>query len=705
MLRGIKLARSGTGNVRSVSLKFPTSLSSIKLPVLPFENAGLSHLSYPTKIRQFSSNNLPSSTTQRPDRDSPEFIEWALKKLPLVCPGCGAPTQIVDKKTPGFYSLRTHVVVKFLGLKPPPKKKEEDQIVRDAIKRAQKLNLGLEYDDSCAELEDHGRVVESVKCHRCRNIIDHRAEIPIAHPSIEAIRDTIAETPHKYNHIYHVIDAADFPMSLVPELQRVLHTTPLRSKNRRSKPDKYYHGRKTEMSFIIARSDLLAPVKEQVDSMMPYIRATLRDALGRSATDMRLGNIHCVSAMRGWWTKELKEELRNRGGAGWMVGKINVGKSKLFNSIYPKGTDRIDTNLALPNTPPKPTALEEPKEIKDEDLNSESTVSDNNDVINQADGSEKSEVVDKKVPDEQVTPEKPENQDTDNSEEEFLDSELLLPPLPAELKYPEMPAVSDLPGTTAAPIRLSFGKGKGELIDLPGLARGELAKHIVPVHRNKMVMVSRVLPEQLVIKEGQSLLLGGFIRITPTCPDIVLIAYAFTSLPTHVTSTSKAIGTQCETRESYVTNIAVPGTGEKIASAGKFLLKWDVTRKQTGPVTAQDAGRVGVEQLPYRILCTEILIEGCGWIELVAQVSKERGDSKIMPLNPGIDADEPDNSLLAKTEDEAIDQKWPGVEIFTPDGKYAAARRPLSAWHIVKKKKVKQSRPRAAVAGRRERQF
>ena len=53
------------------------------------------------------------------------------------------------------------------------------------------------------------------------------------------------------------------------------------------------------MSFIITRSDLLAPKKEQVDSLMPYIVEVLRDALGGTGENVRLGNVRCVSAKRG----------------------------------------------------------------------------------------------------------------------------------------------------------------------------------------------------------------------------------------------------------------------------------------------------------------------------------------------------------------------------------------------------------------------
>jgi hypothetical protein len=74
-----------------------------------------------------------------------------------------------------------------------------------------------------------------------------------------------------------------------------------------------------------------------VDVLMPYVREVLRDALGRENKDARLGNVRLVSAKRGWWTKQVKEDIWERGGAGWMVGKVNVGKSNLFEAVFPKG--------------------------------------------------------------------------------------------------------------------------------------------------------------------------------------------------------------------------------------------------------------------------------------------------------------------------------------------------------------------------------
>lgn len=482
-------------------------------------------------------------------------------------------------------------------------------------------------------------------------------------------------------------------MSLVPGLQKLLHLTPQRSKNRRSKTGKFYHGRKTDVSFIITRSDLFAPVKTQVDSMMPYLRDVLRDALGRTDKEARLGNIRCVSAKQAWWTKELKEEVWHRGGGGWMVGKVNVGKSQLFHNVFPKGRREIEKAKARvlgDNLIPKPKIDEDPVGMSSEDIETTAALEPDNEFSAEKIAQEEAE--DKALEAEW---------ETLNSDS--LDTNTLLPPAPPEEDYPAMPLVSPLPGTTASPIRLSFGNGKGELIDLPGLSRGDLELHVQPEHRHELVMRSRIRPEQQVMKPGKSLLLGGFIRITPTDPDTIIMAYSFTPIKAHLTSTEKAIGTQSETRVSSVQNIAVPGTAEKIKSAGVFPLKWDVTKQRTGPITAKTAVGIKPERLPYRVLATDILIEGCGWVELVAQVRKRPQEVSII-REKEIDPEDnvPFDFGELAPEHEQTGPEWPAVEVFTPNGKFVGARRPMNAWLMASDKPVKtklQGRPRRSMKG------
>ncbi|KAI4150922.1 MAG: hypothetical protein L6R39_002136 [Caloplaca ligustica] len=409
---------------------------------------------------------------------------------------------------------------------------------------------------------------------------------------------------------------------------------PQRSQNRRAKTRVFSKGRRAEMSFIITRSDLLAPRKEQVDSLMPYLQQVLRDALGSLGTGVRLGNIRCVSAKRGWWTKQVKDEIWARGGGGWMVGKVNVGKSNLFECIFPKsGPDRMRAEFeATPN---------QQRQHSMGNALGQATIG---------------------------------ARDTFPSACRGTDAEdSLLPPAQPETKYPIMPTVSHLPGTTASPIRIPFGSGKGELVDLPGLARGSLEDHVVESHRSDLVMRHRVKPEQFTIKPGQSLLIAGLVRITPTTPGVTVLAYPFVPLSAHVTSTEKATAMHTQSRESAIPTIAKPEVGQKMALAGSFELRWDVTKQRAGPLTAASAVALSTQVLPFVVFSTDVLIEGCGWVELVAQVRKK---------------------------DVRVGKDYPAVQIWSPNGDYIAARRPMNGWLLNKPRgSGRTTRPRRSMKG------
>lgn len=483
--------------------------------------------------------------------------------------------------------------------------------------------------------------IQTPICNRCHDLLHHNTGAPIEHPTLNSIHDIISESPHKYNHIYHVLDAADFPLSLIPQLQRYLSLSRQRSRNRRAKTSRFYHGRKAELSFIITRSDLLAPKKEQVDKLMPYLIGVLRDALGSSAKDVRLGNVHCVSSKRGWWTADLKEDIWNRGGGGWMVGKVNVGKSNLFECVFPKGRKEKVNFTSL-----RGTFLQ---------------------------GKIQSGAVETRTPILGLEP---------DLEHDILQEDALLPPVPMEQAFPVMPVVSSLPGTTASPIRLPFGGGRGELIDLPGLRRSDLETYVADEHKSELVMQQRLRPEQYVVKPGQSLLLGNLIRITPKNPEATVLAYPYVPFSGHVTSTEKAIEIHSQRRDSCIPSIAKPGVGSSMSSAGAFQLKWDVTKKRAGPLTSHMAAGLKAEVLPFKVFSTDLLIEGCGWVELVAQIRK-RG------LEP-----------LDNKNDRAIREPYPVVEVFSPEGRHIGARQPLGAWLLGgRKPNSRRVRPRRSMKG------
>ncbi|KAK0107319.1 hypothetical protein ONS95_004013 [Cadophora gregata] len=645
-----------------------------------------------------SVSSIPTIQAQGP----PKARKSPLEELPQQCAGCGALSQTVDSEGPGYYTLTRKSVKTFVEGLSTQELSAEDEVVKAALERAGTEAASLNLGDLEAPVQDP----EPPVCDRCHKLKHHETGVSIHHPSIQSIQDTIFESPYKYNHVYHVIDAADFPMSLVPGLQKLLHITPQRSLNRRSKTGRFYHGRRTEVSFIITRSDLLAPLKIQVDQMMPYLREVLRDALGRSAKDVRLGNVRCVSAKQAWWTKELKEEIWSRGGAGWMVGKVNVGKSQLFHEVFPKGRKTSDKKVGTILPARTAVTLDETKEIVLDmvEANSEGMEVEPESLIT-------SDTADSTAIQSEVDVELQEAFDKlESSASSSLDTSSLLPPAPIEVDYPSMPLVSSLPGTTASPIRLPFGNGKGELIDLPGLSRGDLELHVQPEHRSSLVMRSRIQPEQQTIRPRQSLLLGGFIRITATDPNVLFLSYSFTPIEAHVTSTEKAIGTQTQTRESALVNISLSGTGEKIKSAGVFPLKWDVTRQRTGPITSRKALGIRPENLPYKVLATDILIEGCGWVELVAQVRKKPGEVRSFAREWKEEFDRASKAARGESEDSSeiaddvvdVDADVPAVEVFSPEGRFIASRRPMNAWLYVAGKPTKgklQGRPRKSMKG------
>lgn len=615
-----------------------------------------------------------------------------VRKLPGQCHGCGALSQTAVPDQPGYYDLKRKAVRLFLGiLKEEPRHRPEDDIVQASLRSlsADKLreigvdpkSLAQKEDPEGEDTPDDPVEPDVPLCDRCHNLIYHHTGEPIYHPTIEAIRDTIEESPYKYNHVYHVLDAADFPMSLLPKVHQLLDIMPLRSKNRRQRGGKFFKGKKTEMSFIVTRSDLLAPKKEQVDRMMPYLIETLREVLPRDSRHVRLGNVRCVSAKRSWWTKELKEDIWKRGGAGWMVGKANVGKSQLFNAVFPKGRmdwdeSKHDISVAVQHRDHTADLAEQPKQAK------------SNSVLPELDG---------------------------------LDEDSLLPPPQPESNYPHMPVVSALPGTTASPIRIPFGGGKGELIDLPGLARSDLEAFVREEHRPSLIMKGRVTPEQQVIKPGQSLLLRGLIRITPRTPDLIFLAYAFTPLEPHLTATEKAIGIQTQTGDVKVGNIAVPGTGDKIKHAGGFQLKYDVTKRRAGPITRKDAVGLKVESLPYRVLSIDILIEGCGWVEITAQVRakalfgpRPNSTKRIISVSgeeilQDLDLSDPEAGESARgTGKEGDDEpNWPIVDVYSPEGRFVGSRPPMNAWlynQVRKTAETSKQRPRKSMTGAKKRE-
>ncbi|KKA27692.1 hypothetical protein TD95_002771 [Thielaviopsis punctulata] len=548
---------------------------------------------------------------------APELEPKIKRSLPSTCSGCGAFTQTKHAQHPGYYDLNRKSVRHYLGLEERPVKKATDvkdnhQVlaVINQIGEEKLKQLGIDpkslIQDENPDLElqkNRDGVLQPPLCDRCHVLIHHRVGEPIFHPSVHALSATLDESPWKYNHVFHVIDAADFPMSLVPRLHQIIGDIHLRTRNRRSSPMHFQGDRAITMSFVITRSDLLAPKKEQVDALMPYLREVLRESLGRVGRSVRLGNLWCVSAKRAWWTASLREEIWRRGGALWLIGKINVGKSQLFETVYPKGR------------------LPQPEEPLRDSL--EGSQESDTGFATEASAETATATSTEPSTEPSTTPAtNPPAQPRVSLIEETNPLKIgeWLPPPRKEEMYPAMPTVSDLAGTTASPIRIPFGGGKGELIDLPGLARTTLTNNVMTKFRDQLIMKSRIVPEQQVVKPGQSLLIGGMFRITPRSEDTIILAYNFTPMEPHVTNTQKAIEISEQRSDLVVNNIAVPGVGSSMKLAHSVALKYDVTRERAGPLTRKNAVGLNTDRLPFRVLAIDILIESVGWVELVAQV-------------------------------------------------------------------------------------
>lgn len=439
-------------------------------------------------------------------------------------------------------------------------------------------------------------------------------------------------------------------MSLIRNIYDALDLQDQRSRNRRSKTEKYKYGKRmTTINFVITRADLLAATKDQVDSLMKRIRGIILKKMDLRREDVRLGNVHMISAHRGWWTAQVKEEIRQHGGGVWIVGKANVGKSSFIESCFPKDSKNLEKIAQL---------LESRKQ-------EDSLGTSNNETLEAA---------------------------------PFLDPDALLPPTPREELYPTLPVVSSLPGTTVGPIRIPFGRGHGEMIDLPGLDRGTLQDFMLDEHKSDLIMTKRINPaEQLSIRDRQSLLIGGgLVRITPKDPpeDCTILAACFVPLETHVTRTEKAIEIQSGVRKyntgggdrgnSVIKPEHINEEATTIHSAGTFTLSTDVTLSHLPSMIKKkwdDHGiRPNLDTLPYRVYSTDILIEGCGWIELTAQVRTRR-----------------------RHQEASWENDLPKIEVFTPLGKHIAARPPLETWNFIRDKRKAEKRKRFTSGAHRPR--
>lgn len=398
------------------------------------------------------------------EQSTPAELEGPTYDFPPFCPGCGAASQQNDPEAPGFYSkippkrFREKII--------PESRNKEDEIfkaalarvaedteVLQALKVVQKKGTSpdaplpgadefiqpeAEFDlfaEEKAWKEEQERkkmeeaeleVLEMVPdkevpkiCERCHSMLHHHTapDLPEAtKPSIARIADFIKHCGHRNNHIYHLIDAADLPLTFIPDLKREIA----------------YHlpavmAARLTISFVVTRADVLMPKEDQILKIRPKIKKILQELMPEGEELETLEQKFRIVSFRtglgvGGLKREIKEGMRE--GGIWLVGKVNVGKSRVVTDIIPEGSF--------------PTPLEGRK--------------------------------------------------------------------PDYTAGVVKPTISDLPGTTAAPVRISFIGDKrkpiGEIVDLPGLDRDSFADYVRPELKKKLILKDRMTGLSQTVKFG-----------------------------------------------------------------------------------------------------------------------------------------------------------------------------------------------------------
>ena len=243
----------------------------------------------------------------------PELHNPLLKPLrwtpPAQCPGCGAPSQFTSPELPGFYKSKPRVKKPEPARKkgtPRVKKRNPEAVYKEALERAQGnpellKELGLIGDDPKeAEtfvpeipIPEHMAKKDPLPvCERCHELKFHHAAPSLpAYPTLDTLSSLILSSRHKHNHIYHLVDAADFPLSLRPDLLKHL---------RRTLPKAIT--RNLTVSYVITRCDILVPKREQTTSLMTYLKMVIKDTIpeGEKVEDLRANSkLYAISTRLG----------------------------------------------------------------------------------------------------------------------------------------------------------------------------------------------------------------------------------------------------------------------------------------------------------------------------------------------------------------------------------------------------------------------
>ncbi|KAF3911493.1 hypothetical protein ABW20_dc0107003 [Dactylellina cionopaga] len=592
--------------------------------------------------------------------------------VPEFCPGCGAKSHSDDSNEPGFYGAEANMprpklpwkdsnlkwprkmeaqkiymdalanmsedikeVMRASNMRPPPEEDPEEEDDRKAKQprrpsRRQKnpyeeeddflpfenvphhlspeseswINALEPEEELSQEPEIGTREHSKILCSRCRSLLHYQKKISdIPDATFAQAAEIIAKSPFNRVHVYHLVDAADFPMSILPNARKAILQGLKEHKGGRKKD--------LTISYVITRADLLMPTENKVSSLMTYIRRVMSNYLG---DDSGLKDLRVVSAKRTWTTERLKDEIRARKGGVVLLGKTNVGKSRLYDAIFPRRNAKDF----------KPKGGDFGKG----DLEDLPTV--------------------------------------EPAEEDWYVQN------GQRVKYPEMPLASKIPGTTVGPITIDFAAGRGQLVDLPGFSRGGLLSYVKQSQLKSTVLINRVNPSRFIVKPGRAFMLSGLIKVKAVGREerekgaeteqreegqemeereengerergrpITLEVATFTSLPGHVAREDKIDAVMNHGPGSAPKGSglaggiwAKPDIGESFRSAGIFELTDDITKKRTIPLIdkiGEDAYKKG---LAFKVWATDIVVEGFGWLEISAQVGRDDPPPKIEIWSP-----------------------------------------------------------------------
>ena len=164
----------------------------LPLPSIEHINPGLQH--EPTRHQDHFHQLLSA-----PENESTHSI-----KLPLTCPGCGAFSQQAVPEEAGHYTWSRKAVKGYLR----------------TLENNEKIQTGLSLIEDRFDVEDIAVDVTDVEncharpnpadedvlsiptdpkvpvCDRCHDLIYHHRGVSIAHPTLDALADSIAESPY-----------------------------------------------------------------------------------------------------------------------------------------------------------------------------------------------------------------------------------------------------------------------------------------------------------------------------------------------------------------------------------------------------------------------------------------------------------------------------------------------------------------------------